>query len=90
MLQRQKTGDSKQGTPNKTTALHKEFVQNLLNDQTEKLKRELNKLQGKDYIMAVLQLTVFVLPKMQRRQVEFKNDSPVPQAPCIVTIIERE
>jgi hypothetical protein len=64
--------------------------QDLLNNQTDKLKRELDKLQGKDYITAVLQLTEFVLPKMQRGQVKFRNDTPVPQAPRIVTIIESE
>ena len=91
MNKRQKTGGRTKGTPNKATALNRDFIQNMINQQTEKLEHELTMLQGKDYINAVLQLLEFVVPKMQKQQVFMVNEShPMPRVPVITEHYDEE
>jgi hypothetical protein len=58
--------------PNKITQIQREFVQNLLDKQQTKIKRELNKLTGKEYISVVISLMEFVVPKLSRSESEKK------------------
>lgn len=70
---RQKIGGRQSGTPNKMTAINREFIIDLLSGQSDKIRAELDSLTGKEYISAVLSLTEYILPKMQR--VELKPDT---------------
>lgn len=54
------------GRANKATALHRAFIQDLLNSQMGKIKVELQGLKGKDYINAIIALAEFVIPKAQK------------------------
>ncbi len=56
------------GTANKLTRLHREFVQNLLDKQQGKIRRELKKLEGKEYLSIVLTLMEFSIPKLNRTE----------------------
>lgn len=58
------------GTPNKITSLQKEFIQNLLDNQTNKIEMEINKLEGKDYLSVILDLIEYTLPKLSRKSID--------------------
>ena len=45
-----------EGTQNKVTKIQREFIQSLLDDQQDKIKSELKKLTGKDYLNVVTDL----------------------------------
>ncbi len=60
----------KKGTPNKTTKLQREFIQSLLDTQTNKIKLELSRLHGKNYFAALNGLMEFVIPKLQRTEIK--------------------
>lgn len=62
------------GTPNKVTKIQREFIQSLLDNQQDKIKSELKKLTGKDYINAITCLLEFALPKLSRT--ELSGDGP--------------
>jgi len=68
-----KTGGREQGTPNKATQLHREFIQSLLDTQQDKIKIELNSLTGKDYLSVISGLMEFVIPKLQRTELKSDN-----------------
>jgi len=57
-----------EGAPNKVTKMQREFIQSLLDDQQDKIKDELKKLTGKDYLNAVTGLLEFALPTLSRRE----------------------
>jgi hypothetical protein len=63
-----------EGTPNKVTKMQREFIQSLLDDQQPKIKTELQKLTGKDYITAVTCLLEFALPKLNRTELTADPD----------------
>ena len=65
-----------EGTPNKVTRMQREFIQSLLDDQQDKIKTELQKLTGKDYISAVTSLLEFALPKLNRSELTADPDGP--------------
>ncbi len=65
----------KKGTPNKVTQLHREFIQSLLDTQQPKIKLELGRLHGKDYLGAVSGLMEFVMPKLQRTELKTNLDN---------------
>jgi hypothetical protein len=54
------------GVPNKLTGIHREFYQSILDSQNEKIISELDKLEGIDYLRIIIQLSEFVIPKIQR------------------------
>lgn len=69
----------KKGTPNKVTKLQREFIQSLLDAQQAKIKYELGRLHGKDYLGTVTGLMEFVMPKLQRTELVEVEDKPLPQ-----------
>jgi len=61
-----KTGGRDKGTPNKLTLSHRELIQSIFDSEVRsgRIECELKKLEGKDYIDAIIKLTGFVLPKL--------------------------
>jgi hypothetical protein len=68
MANRKKNGGREVGTPNKLTKVHREYVQSLLDNQTEKIKKELNSLKGKEYLSVILSLMDFAIPKLSKTE----------------------
>jgi len=58
----------KKGSPNKVTAENRARIQELLNDQGDKPKEQLEALDGKPYLDAINALYEYVLPKLQRTE----------------------
>lgn len=61
-----KAGGRIKGTPNKRTQQWELFIQFSLEGGLKKFQEELNKLSGKDYVNAFLNLLEFHKPKLQR------------------------
>jgi hypothetical protein len=59
----------KRGTPNKVTKLQREFIQKLMHEQRSKIKMKLEKLQGKECLTAIMSLMEFVIPKLNRSEI---------------------
>lgn len=70
-----KHGGRTKGTPNKLTAIHREYVQSLLDSQKEKIEAELNDLKGKEYLSVILALMDFTMPKLSRIQMLDERDN---------------
>ena len=66
MNNRIKSGGRTKGTPNVTTKIQREFIQSLLDNQTNKIEIELNKLDGKEYLSVILNLLEYSIPKLNR------------------------
>ena len=62
----QKSGGRTKGTPNKVTAIQREFIQSLLDSQNSKIEAELSSLSGKEYLSVILSLMEFTIPKLNR------------------------
>lgn len=75
MLKGIKTGGRKKGTANKLTLSHRELIQSIFDSEVRsgRVECELKKLEGKDYIDAILKLTGFVLPKLNSVDVTQTN-----------------
>jgi len=65
----------KKGVPNKDTAKIRGFIIDILDEQGEKLKTELAKLEGKDYIQAVTALLPYAVARLQA--IELTNKEQV-------------
>lgn len=78
MLKGIKTGGRKKGTANKLTLSHRELIQSIFDSEVRsgRVECELKKLEGKDYIDAILKLTGFVLPKLNSVDVS-KRDTEI-------------
>lgn len=59
---------SRRGIPNGSTAEMKDFLTALVTGQQSKIETELGKLKGKDYLIAVMKIMEYVVPK--QRQIE--------------------
>lgn len=59
---------SRKGIPNGSTGEMKSFYAALITGQQSKIEKELQKLEGKDYLNVILKLSEYVVPK--QRQVE--------------------
>lgn len=64
-----KTGGRSTGTPNKTTEQLRAFWQLLLEENEEKIKKELKSLEGRDFLDAIFKMTEYVIPKLQRTEI---------------------
>lgn len=74
---RQKTGGRQKGTPNKTTALTKAVIAELLNDYYDSglMASDFLQLDSKDRITMAEKLMQYNMPKMQATSVDFGNMS---------------
>lgn len=51
------------GAVNKTTRFGRELINELLETRKERIGEELDKLEGKDFIRAIIDLIAYVVPK---------------------------
>jgi len=58
------------GSLNKTTSEYREFLIGLISKQRDKIEEELSKLEGKEYINAIVMLSDYIIPKMKRTEVK--------------------
>ena len=65
----------KKGSENKETKKLRDWLGILMDDNFERFKKEMNKLTGKDYIIAYTQLLEYSTPKLNRT--EFTGDMNV-------------
>lgn len=68
-----KTGGRQKGTPNKSTAVTKEMVIEVLSTMHGELPKKLAELEAKDFVSAYAKLMEFVIPKPQRIELEQTN-----------------
>lgn len=74
-----KTGGRKAGVPNKRTQQWEMFVEHCMTGGLEKFKKELEKLNGKNYVDSFLTLLEFHQPKLQRTEGTLSvNELPCP------------
>ena len=57
------------GSPNKIDGTIKQFLKDLVEDNQEKVLNQLDKLEGKAYLDAVLSIMEYVQPKLSRAEV---------------------
>lgn len=89
-MKRIKNGGRTKGTPNKYTKFQREFIQDLLDMQLDKIKAELNILTGKPYLDSIFTLIEYTLPKLNKtviQEVEEEIEKPTIKLPD-GTIIE--
>ena len=70
---RTKTGGRKKGTPNKTTAEIREKYKMLISESIDTLKEDIDQLEPKDRIKAILELSKFVLPTLKATDLKIDN-----------------
>jgi len=58
------------GTPNKVTNNMREFIASILEDDRERFKQLLAKLEGKDYVKAYLELIQYTTPKLRMSEIK--------------------
>lgn len=75
MARGRKTGGRQKGSKNKIQRPAKALLETLFQDNFAKFKRELNKLEGKDFVDAILKITPYVAPKLQSNleKIDFSN-----------------
>lgn len=56
-------GGRQAGTPNKTTATTREWIQALLDENQDSIREDLKKMSAKDRVTALLSLIPYVTPK---------------------------
>ena len=71
--QREKTGGRQKGTLNKATANLKTTINGIVERQFETLEYDLEKMDAKDKINAVLKLIEYVLPKQRETKIDFNS-----------------
>ena len=59
----------------------------LKGEGSDKLKVEINKLKGKDYVLAITQLVEFVKPKLQRTTLSNDPDNPINPVSINITTV---
>ena len=74
MMTRVKTGGRKPGTPNKVTVSMRVWIVGLINDNREKLEKDLDKLPPKDRWAIVERLLQYAIPKKQSVQSNINFD----------------
>lgn len=67
---RTKTGGRTKNTPNKINAETKTVIQNLVNDEVQKLPQLLDSLKPKDRAEILVKLISFVVPKQSKIELE--------------------
>ena len=74
------------GTKNKTTKEIRETFKNLLENNLERIQKDLNELEPKDRIMFLLKLTSFVIPTLRSVEINEMNIKDI--EPIIIQINE--
>lgn len=78
MKKRIKTGGRKAGTPNKITQDLREKFKFLIEDNMDKLQNDIEQLEPKDRIKAIIDLSRFVLPTLRATDIKTNTDNFTP------------
>ena len=70
-----KTGGRKAGTPNKVTGALREFVVSLLDENRERVARDLKNVSAKDRLQIFERLLSYVIPRRAENEVQFGFDA---------------
>lgn len=70
-----KTGGRKVGTPNKVTTDLREKFTLLLEDNIDKLQKDIDSLEPKDRIRALIEVSKFVIPTLKATELTTDNDN---------------
>lgn len=65
MAKGKKTGGRQEGTPNKTTKVTRDIINDLASGLIDKVKQDIDKLGSKDRVYVFLKLVEFNIPKPQ-------------------------
>lgn len=86
-----KTGGRTKGTPNKTTTVLKGLIGDLLENKFTKFAKELDKLEGRDFVQYYIKMTQFCVPlqRQKMQKVDFSSLSDEEQESIINDITER-
>jgi hypothetical protein len=84
-----KTGGRQKGTTNKTSNEIREYYLNLIDENLEQIKSDLQKLEPKERIRIIMELTKFVLPTLKATELTANNSSDK-FTPIEITIIGNE
>lgn len=68
-----KTGGRCKGTPNQITRKTREFIEELIQDRYEQLKKDFDSLTPSDRIKALVNLLPYITPKMSDISAELNN-----------------
>ncbi len=60
-----KTGGRQKGTPNKTTADVRHFLQRLIDDNRQTIEKDLKRLDPKDRLLVLEKFMSYIIPKQQ-------------------------
>ena len=69
-----KFGGRVKGTANKVTDKIRGHFEKLLSKNLDKLQKDLDALEPKDRIKAMLELAKFVIPTLKATEIDFNND----------------
>ena len=67
----EKTGGRSKGTPNKITGTLKEFISEIIDENRERIREDLEALEPKDRLQILEKLMQYVLPK--QRELDLKE-----------------
>lgn len=70
MAKKIKTGGREKGTPNKSTVQFREFVQNILDSNMDRLQKDFALLEPKERWIIAEKLMQYSMPKMQSVQMD--------------------
>jgi hypothetical protein len=74
-MDRIKTGGRIKGTPNKVTNEIKEMFKEIVEGNLSKIENDLLELTPKERIDAIIKLSEFVIPKLQRSNIDFEKEN---------------
>lgn len=82
-----KGGGRVKGSQNKATGALREFINDFVNDNKDKVQADFDSLEPKERIDAIIKLMEFAVPKLQRTQLEadvsYKNE-------VVINLVEEE
>jgi len=87
MKTRTKTGGRAKGTPNRTTAEIRVKYQLLIDEVIDKLKEDIESLEPKDRIRAIIELSKFVLPTLKATDLNIESGK-AEFAPTVIRFVK--
>ena len=67
-------GGRKKGSKNKATRQIREMVTELIEDNMERIKGDISRMESKERVNAVIQLMKFVLPTLKSQEIDLTTD----------------
>jgi hypothetical protein len=70
-----KSGGRTKGTPNKVDSATKQFLKDIIENNQDKIKKELATLKGKPFLDAMFSFMEYVQPKLNRTEIKGEVDN---------------